>query len=67
MLSQQFDHGDAVSALSELQIFGVPNGTHYTAYHRGFRMVVSGVIGSKRALAPRVGLVLDIVRLSVNE
>ena len=30
-------------------------------------MVVSGVTGSERALAPGTGLVLEVVRLSVNE
>ena len=30
-------------------------------------MAVSGVTGSERALAPGVGLTLEMVRLSVNE
>ena len=67
LLSRQFDHGDAASALRDLQSFGVPNGTPYSAYYRAFRMVVSGITGSERALAPGTGLVLEIVRLSVNE
>ena len=67
MLSRQFDNGDAASVLSELHNFGVPNGTLYAAYYRTFRLVVSGVTGSERALAPGLGLVLEIVNLSVNE
>ena len=67
MLSRQFDNGDAASSLSELHNFGVPNGTPYAAYYRAFRLVVSGDKGRERALAPGLGLVLKIVRLSVNE
>ena len=69
VLSRQFDHGDAASALSELQNLGVPKGTPYAAYHSAFGMVASGVTGSERALAPWVGLVLEKknVPLSVNE
>ena len=67
VLSRQFDNGDAASALSELHNFGAPNGTPYAAYYRAFRLVVSGVTGSERALAPGLGLVLEIVRLSANE
>ena len=67
VLSRQFGHGDAASALSELQNFGVLNNTPYAAYYRAFRMVASGVTGSERALASGVGLELEIVRLSVYE
>ena len=67
MLSRQFDHGDAASSLSELQNFGVPNGTPCAAYYRRFRRVVSGVTDSERTLVPGGGAVLEMVRLSVNE
>ena len=65
--SRQFDNGDAASALSELHNFGVPNGTPCAAYYRAFRLVVSGMTGSERALAPGLGLVPEVVLLSVNE
>ena len=67
VLSRQFDNGDAASALSEDQNLGVPNGTPYAAYYRAFRLVVWGVMGSESALAPGLGPVLEIVRLSVSE
>ena len=54
VLYRQFDHGDAASALSELQNLGVPNSTPYAAYYRALRMVALGVTGSERALAPWV-------------
>ena len=57
VLSRQFDNGDAASALSELHNFGVPNGTLSAAYYGTIRLVVSGVMGSERALAPRLRLV----------
>ena len=38
-----------------------------TASYCAFRMVVSGVTGSEGALASGVGLVLKIIRMSVNE
>ena len=66
MLRRQFDHGHAASAFTELHHLGVPNGTSY-GYYRTFRMVVSGVTGSERTLALRLGLVMGIVRLTVNE
>ena len=55
MLSRQFDHGDPASALTELHNFGAPNGTPYAAYYRAFQLVVSGVTGNERALAPGLG------------
>ena len=67
VLSRKCDNGDAGSALSELHSFGVPNGSPCAAYYRAFRMVVSGVTGSERALAPGVALLLESVRLSVNK
>ena len=57
VLSRQFDNGDAVSALSELHICGVTNGTLSAAYYGAFLLVVSGVIRSERASAPGLGLV----------
>ena len=45
----------------------MPNGAPYAAYYRALRLVVSGFTGSERALAPGLGLVLEIVSLSVNE
>ena len=63
VLSRQFDNGDAASALTELHRCGVPNGIPHAAYYRALRLVVSGVRGSECALAPGLGLVLDIVCL----
>ena len=67
VLSRQFDNGDAAPALRELHNFGVPNGTTSAACYRSFRLDVSVVTGSERAFAPGLGLVLEIVRYSVNE
>ena len=53
--------------LARIRILGVPNGTPYAAYYRAFRLAVSGVTGSERAMVPGLGLVQEIVRLSLNE
>lgn len=66
-LNRQFDHRDAASALSALQDYRVPSGTPYSACYRAFRIVDLEVTGSKLALALGMGLVLEVVRLSVNE
>ena len=67
VLSRQFDHGGVASALSKLQNVGVLNGSSYAAYYRAVRVVNSGVTGIESTLASGVGLVLETVRLSVNE
>ena len=67
VLSRQFDNGDATCALSELPSFGVHSGTPYADYYRTFPFVFSGDTGSESAMTPGLGLVMEIVRLSVNK
>lgn len=47
--------------------FGASNGTLFADYLRPFRLLVSSVTGSERALAPSVSMVLEIVGNSASK
>ena len=65
LLADQFDSGDNQESFLRLQSFGVSDGTPFSTYLRAFRLLVSSVSGTERALAPSVSMVLEIVRNSV--
>ena len=51
----------------KLHTFGVPNGTPFCVFSREFRVVVSAATATERVLAPGVDIVLEVVRMAVNE
>ena len=52
---------------TRLHSFGVCTGTPFCDFSREFRVLVLAVTGSERTLAPGVDVVLEVVRLAVNE
>ena len=52
---------------TNLHTFGVRNGTLFTDFSREFRVLVSAVTGSERALSPGMDVVLEVVKMAVNE
>ena len=61
LLTSHFDRVD------KLHNFGVCTGTPFRDFSRDFRVLVAAVTGSERVLAPGVDVVLEVVRMSVNE
>lgn len=71
-LSYAFSHHSTTAptrgkASTKLHTFGVCTGTPFFDYSREFRVFVSTVPGSERALDPGVDVVLEVVRMAVNE
>ena len=67
LLSNHFDHIDTGASNTKLHSFGVSNGTPFCEFSRAFRRVVSATTGTERVLAPGVDVVLEVVRMAVNE
>ena len=66
-LMTHFDHVDMGEGYTKLHSFGVCTGTPFFDFSRVFRVLVSAVTGSERTLAPWVDVVLEAVRMAVNE
>ena len=66
-LMTHFDRVDTGEGYTRLHNFGVCTGTPFCDFSREFRVLVSAVTGSERALAPGVDVVLEVVRMAVNE
>ena len=66
-LMTHFDRVDTGEGYTRLHSFGVCAGTPFCDFSREFRVLVSAVTGSERTLAPGVDVVLEIVRMAVNE
>ena len=62
-----FDRVDTGEGYTRLHSFGVCTGTPFCDFSREFRVLVSAVTGSERTLAPGVDVVLEVVRMAVNE
>ena len=62
-----FDRVDTEEGYAELHTFGMCNGTPFSDFSREFRVLVSIATGSERVLFPGTGVVLEVVRVAVNE
>ena len=62
-----FDCVDTGEGYTRLQIFGVCTRTPLCGFSLEFRLLVSAVTGSERTLAPGVEVVLEVVRMAVDE
>ena len=66
-LMTHFDRVDTGEDHTRLHNFGVCKATPFCDFIREFRVLVSAVTGSERTLAPGVDVVLEVVRMAVNE
>ena len=67
-LITHFDRVDTGEGYTKLHnIFGVCAGTPFCDFSREFRVLVPAVTGSEGTLAPGVDVVLEVVRMTVNE
>ena len=66
-LMTHFDRVDTGEGCARLHSFGVCTGTPFRDFSREFRVLVSAVTGSERTLVPGVDVVLEVVRMAVNE
>ena len=66
-LMTHFNRVDTGEGYTRLDSFGVCTGTPFCDFSREFRVLVSAVTRSDRTLAPGVDVVLEVVRLAVNE
>ena len=66
-LMTHFDYVHTGEGYTRLHSFGVCTGTPFCDFCREFRVLVSAVTGSGRTLAPGVDVVLEVVRMAVNE
>ena len=62
-----FGRVDTEEGYTRLHNFGVCTGTPFCDFSPEFRVLVSAVTGSERTLAPGVDVVLEVVRMAVNE
>ena len=66
-LTTHFDRVDTEEGYITLHNFGVCTETPFCDFSREFRVVVSAATGSERTRAPGVDVVLEVVRMAVNE
>ena len=62
-----FDRVDTGEGYTRLQNFGVCTGTPFCDFSREFRVLVSAVTGSELTLALGIDVVLEVVKMAVNE
>ena len=67
LLMTHFDRVDTGEGYTKLHTFGVCNGTPSCDSSREFRILVSTVTGSERVLSPGTDVVLEVVRMAVND
>ena len=67
LLTTHFDRVDSGEGCTKLYNFGVCTGTPFCYFSRTFRVLVSAVTRSERVLAPGVDMVMEVVRMTVNE
>ena len=65
-IASHFDTTDPGEAFRRLTNFGVSNDTPFNVYLRSFRLLVSSVSGSERAMAPTASAILECIRTSVS-
>ena len=66
-LMTHFDRVDTGEGYTRLHNFGVCTGTPFCDFSRDFYVLVPAVKGSERVLAPGIDVVLEVVRMAVNE
>ena len=62
-----FDGFGTGEGFIKLHTFEVCIGTLFSEFSREFRVLVSAVTGSERVLSPETDVVLEVVRMSVNQ
>ena len=62
LLTAHFDGGDQGRAFEQLNTFGVPDHTEFSAFLRAFKQRVSIVQGTERLFKPSDAMVIEIVR-----
>ena len=69
LLVSHFDRVDTGEGYTKLHAFMVCIGTPFSDFSRMFRvlLIVSAVTGSERVMSPVTDVVLDVVRMAVNE
>ena len=67
LLTTNFDRVDTGEGYTRLHIFVVCSGTPFCVFNREVRVLVSAVTRSEGTLAPAVHVVLEVVRMAVNE
>ena len=67
LLVAHLDRVDTGEGYTKLHTFRVCNGTPFSDFSREFRVLVSAVTGSERVLSPGTDMVLEVVRMAVNE
>ena len=67
LLMTRFDRVDTGEGYTELHTFEVCNGMPSRDFSREFRVLVSTVTRTERVLAPGTDVVLEVVRVAVNE
>ena len=67
LLMTHFDRVDTEEGYTRLQDFGACTGTSFCDFSRELRVLVWAITGSERTLAPGVDVVLEVVRMAVNE
>ena len=67
LLVTHFDRVDTGEGYTKLHTFGVGSGTLYSDFNREFCLLVSVVTGSERVLSSGTDVVLEVVRVAVNE
>ena len=67
LLMTHFDRADKGGGYTKLRTLGVCNSTPFSDFSREFRVLVSTVTGSDRALSPGKDVVLEVVRMAVKE
>lgn len=61
------DLADTGDSYTKLHNFGASNGTPFCDFRREFRGVVSAATGTERVLTQEVQVILEVVRMAINE
>ena len=67
LLVTHFDRVDTGEGYTKLHTFRVCNCTPFSDFSREFHVLVTVVTGSERVLSPGTDVVLEVVRMAVNE
>ena len=67
LLMTHFDRVDTGEGCTKLLTFGVCNDTPFYDISRDFRVLVSTLTGSESVFSPGTDVVLEVVRMAVNE
>ena len=67
LLMAHFDRVDTGEGCTMLHTFGMCNGTPFCDFSQDLRVLVSTITQSERVLSPGTDVVLEVVRMAVNE